>query len=111
MDALAAAEISLFGGFRLDRRTGVLFRRDERGVFTPIAIGRRALDILGVLVERPGDLVSRDEIIDAVWPGTTVEDSNLTSRSQHCVAYSMTGGRRVAAFRRFPGAATALSGR
>jgi TolB-like protein/lipopolysaccharide biosynthesis regulator YciM len=77
MDALAAAEISLFEGFRLDRRAGVLFRRDERGVFTPIAIGRRALDILGVLVERPGDLVSRDEIIDAVWPGTTVEDSNL----------------------------------
>jgi len=24
-----------------------------------------------------GDLVSRDEIIDAVWPGTTVEDGNL----------------------------------
>ena len=77
MDALAAADISLFEGFRLDRRGGVLFRRDQQGVFTPIAIGRRALDILGVLVERPGDLVSRDDIIEAVWPGTTVEDSNL----------------------------------
>ena len=77
MDALAAADISLFEGFRLDRRGGVLFRRDQQGVFAPIAIGRRALDILGVLVERPGDLVSRDEIIEAVWPGTTVEDSNL----------------------------------
>jgi adenylate cyclase len=77
MDALAAADISLFEGFRLDRRGGVLFRRNQQGVFTPIAIGRRALDILGVLVERPGDLVSRDDIIEAVWPGTTVEDSNL----------------------------------
>jgi adenylate cyclase len=77
MDALAAAGISLFEGFRLDRRGGVLFRRDQQGVFMPIAIGRRALDILGVLVERPGDLVARDEIIEAVWPGTTVEDSNL----------------------------------
>ena len=77
MDALAAADISLFEGFRLDRRGGVLFRRDQQGVFAPIAIGRRALDILGVLVERPGDLVSRDEIIEAVWPGTTVKDSNL----------------------------------
>src|SRR6266446_10144768 len=77
MDALAAADVSLFEGFRLDRRAGVLFRQDQQGVFAPIAIGRRALDILGVLVERPGDLVSRDEIIDAVWPGTTVEDSNL----------------------------------
>ena len=77
MDALAAADIFLVEGFRLDRRGGVLFRRDQQGVFTPIAIGGRALDILSVLVERPGRLVSRDEIIEAVWPGTTVEDSNL----------------------------------
>jgi TolB-like protein len=33
---------------------------------------------LGVLVERHGDLVSKDEIMDAVWPGTVVEDNNLT---------------------------------
>jgi adenylate cyclase len=77
MDALSSADISLFEGFRLDRRAGVLCRRDEQGVFAPMAIGSRALDILGVLIERPGDLVSRDEIIEAVWPGTVVEDSNL----------------------------------
>jgi adenylate cyclase len=40
-------------------------------------MGSRALDILGVLVERPGELVSRAEIIAAVWPATAVEDSNL----------------------------------
>ena len=77
MDALAAADIFLLEGFRLDRRGGVLFGRDQQGVFAPITIGRRALDILGVLVERPGDLISRDDIIEAVWPGRTVEDSNL----------------------------------
>jgi TolB-like protein/DNA-binding winged helix-turn-helix (wHTH) protein len=77
MDAPSSTESSLFEGFRLDRRAGVLFRRDKRGVFAPMAIGSRALDILGVLVERPGDLVSRAEIIEAVWPGTAVEDSNL----------------------------------
>jgi TolB-like protein/DNA-binding winged helix-turn-helix (wHTH) protein len=77
MDALSSTESSLFEGFRLDRRAGVLFRRDERGGFAPMAIGSRALDILGVLVERPGDLVSRAEIMEAVWPGTAVEDSNL----------------------------------
>src|SRR3984893_10563115 len=77
MDTLSSTESSLFEGFRLDRRASVLFRRDERGVFAPMAIGSRALDILGVLVERPGDLVSRAEIMEAVWPGTVVEDSNL----------------------------------
>jgi adenylate cyclase len=77
MEALSSADISLFEGFRLDRRGGVLSRRGEQGVFAPIAIGGRALDVLGVLIERPGDLVSRDEIIEAVWPGTVVEDSNL----------------------------------
>src|SRR3984893_17484414 len=77
MDTLSSTESSLFEGFRLDRRAGVLLRRDERGVFAPMAIGSRALDILGVLVERPGDLVSRAEIMEAVWPGTAVEDSNL----------------------------------
>jgi TolB-like protein len=40
-------------------------------------MGSRALDILAVLVERSRELVSRAEIIAAVWPGTAVEDSNL----------------------------------
>jgi DNA-binding winged helix-turn-helix (wHTH) protein len=77
MDGPSSTDISLFEGFRLDRRGGALFRRDERGVFAPMTIGSRALGILGVLVERPGELVSRDEIMEAVWPGTVVEDSNL----------------------------------
>ena len=67
MEALAAGDVFLFDGFRLDRRGGGLFRRDELGDFVPMAMGSRALDVLGVLVERPGDLVSRDVIIAAVW--------------------------------------------
>jgi adenylate cyclase len=70
-------EISLFGEFRLDRRKGILFRKDERGVFAPLVMGSRALGILGVLVDRAGEVVSRTDLIAAVWPGTTVEDSNL----------------------------------
>jgi TolB-like protein len=68
-------DIFLFEGFRLDRRG--LFRREECGVFLPMAIGSRALDVLGLLVGRAGDLVSRDEIIVAVWPARVVEDNNL----------------------------------
>jgi len=75
--APSSADVWLFGEFRLDRRIGVLFCRDERGVFAPLAMGSRALGILGVLVERSGELLSRGEIISAVWPGTAVEDSNL----------------------------------
>jgi DNA-binding winged helix-turn-helix (wHTH) protein len=77
MEALAAGDVFLFDGFRLDRRGGGLFRRDERGDFVPIATGARALDVLGVLVERSGDVVSRDAIMTAVWPATVVEDANL----------------------------------
>jgi DNA-binding winged helix-turn-helix (wHTH) protein len=77
VDSLSSTNIILFDGFRLDRRRGALFRRDERGVFAPIVLGSRSLEILGVLVERPGDLVSRAEIMDAVWPETAVDDSNL----------------------------------
>ena len=78
MDTLATADIFLFEGFRLDWRGGALFRTDEHGGFVPVAIGSRALEILGKLVEQAGDLVSKDELIAAVWPGTVVEDSNLT---------------------------------
>jgi TolB-like protein len=76
MEVLATGETFLFEAFRLDRRG--LFRRDERGVFVPAAIGSRALDVLRVLVKADGDLVSKDEIMAAVWTGTVVEDNNLT---------------------------------
>ena len=77
MQGLAPSDIFLFENFRLDRRGG-LFRRDDTGAFVPVALGSRALDILGVLIEQTGEVVSKEEIIAAVWPGIVVEDSNLT---------------------------------
>jgi len=76
MEAIGTG-IFLFERFRLDRRGGGLFRSDERGRFLPVVIGSRALDVLCVLVERHGDLVSKDEIMTAVWPRTVVAESNL----------------------------------
>jgi len=76
MEALSSTDIFLFERFHLDRRG--LFRRDEGAALAPVEIGSRALDVLGVLLERPGDLLSRDEIMVAAWPGTVVEDNNLT---------------------------------
>ena len=75
---LATADIFLFDDFRLDRRAEGLSRRDERGVFVPVAIGLRTLDVPGVLVERSGDLVTKEEIMATVWGRTVVENANLT---------------------------------
>ena len=55
----ATADIFLFEGFRLDRQGEGLLRRNERGVFVPVSIGLRALDVLSVLVERSGSLVPK----------------------------------------------------
>ena len=78
MQALAAPDIFLFASFRLDRRRGGLFRRGEDGAEVPVVLGSRALDILGLLLDRRGDLVTKDEITAAVWRGAIVEESNLT---------------------------------
>jgi TolB-like protein len=80
MDALSADEIFLFEGFRLDHRGGGLFRAEDSGSLVPVAIGSRALDLLALLVKRPGDLVTKDAIMNAVWPGLTVADSNLPTQ-------------------------------
>ncbi len=77
MDAVAAPDAIQFVGFRLDRRRRVLLQLDKGGDATPANIGARALDVLWELASRPGDVVSRGEIMDAVWPGVTVEESNL----------------------------------
>ena len=47
---------------------------------TPVAIGGRALAILGLLAERSGALVTKDELHDAVWPGTIVEENALQAQ-------------------------------
>src|SRR6516165_9959870 len=77
MKMQASSDSFLFEKFRLDRLGGGLFRRDEHGAFVPVAIGSRALDILAALIERRGDIVSKEEIIAAVWPQTVVEENNL----------------------------------
>jgi TolB-like protein/DNA-binding winged helix-turn-helix (wHTH) protein len=78
MDGLGSADIFLFEGFRFDRPGGGLFRLDEKGIAAPVALGSRALDLLGLLLARQGTMVSKDEIMTVVWPGTIVEEGNLT---------------------------------
>ncbi len=42
-----------------------------------VALGSRAFDILMVLIEAAGELVTKDEILSRVWPGMVVEEHSL----------------------------------
>jgi DNA-binding winged helix-turn-helix (wHTH) protein len=78
MDAPFGDERLVFGNFRLEPRAGRLYHRDVTGDWMSVPIGSRALDILRVLLRRPGAVVSKDTIMDTVWPGVAVEPANLT---------------------------------
>jgi predicted ATPase/DNA-binding winged helix-turn-helix (wHTH) protein len=43
----------------------------------PLALGPRAFDVLLALAERAGQLVSKNDLLDLVWPGLVVEENNL----------------------------------
>src|SRR5271169_1161313 len=68
-EALGAVE---FGRFRL-----LPHRRELRADGAAVELGSRAFDILMVLVEARGALVTKDEILSRVWPDTVVEENNL----------------------------------
>ena len=78
MDTRVAGEMLAFEGWHFERRTRVLSRENATEAGKPIPVGSRALDILALLLERPGTLVSKDAIMDAVWPDVAVEPNNLT---------------------------------
>ena len=67
------ATIHTFGPYRLDADAEILFRGPE-----PTVLGQRAVALLRMLLERPGEPVSKDALIEAGWPGRAIEDSNLT---------------------------------
>ncbi len=62
-----------FGPFVLDPGAGTLLRNDD-----PVAVGYRGVKLLAALVGRPGEILAKAELMDAAWPGTAVEEGNLT---------------------------------
>jgi DNA-binding winged helix-turn-helix (wHTH) protein/TolB-like protein/tetratricopeptide (TPR) repeat protein len=66
-----------FGLFRLDPGQRRLIRVTDEGE-EPVALGSRALDLLMLLARRPGALISKNELMDAGWPGVAVEENNLS---------------------------------
>ena len=67
------AESYEFDSFRLDPAEHRLLRDGE-----PVALEPKVLETLLVLVRRHGSLVAKEELMQAVWPDSFVEESNLT---------------------------------
>ncbi len=62
----------VFGPFVLT--PGRELRRDGQ----PVALGPRALLMLETMLEARGEIVTKAEILERVWPGVTVEEGNIT---------------------------------
>src|SRR5437870_4562447 len=61
-----------FGPFRLDPDQRLLLCNGNLAPLTP-----KAFELLRVLVERHGHIVAKDELMELVWPGSFVEETNL----------------------------------
>lgn len=61
-----------FGRFRLYVSQRLLLEEGRS-----VSLGGHALELLIALLERPGEVVSKQELVARTWPGLTVEESNL----------------------------------
>jgi predicted ATPase len=69
------AEIASFGPFCLLAAERLLYQGD-----VPLRLGSRALDILILLVERAGEVVSKRELMARAWPDIVVDESSLRAQ-------------------------------
>lgn len=91
--AVAAPREITFASFRLLPAQFLLLEEDK-----PVRVGSRALGILGVLLERPGELVSKQSLMERVWPNTFVAPANLTvhmSALRHTLRDGCDGNRFI----------------
>ena len=62
-----------FGEFRMDVQNRILRRGQNLVPLTP-----KAFEVLQVLVQKNGEVIAKDELMNAAWPDSFVEESNLT---------------------------------
>jgi DNA-binding winged helix-turn-helix (wHTH) protein len=74
---LESSRFWISDSFRFEVPTRELFRIGNDGSATPLPLGSRATDILLLFLQRPNQLVTKNEIMEAVWPNIAVEESNL----------------------------------
>jgi DNA-binding winged helix-turn-helix (wHTH) protein/TolB-like protein/Flp pilus assembly protein TadD len=71
----APRELLRFGPFTVDLSDRVLWRGGELVELTP-----KAFDLLVVLVQNPGRVLSKSDLIERVWPDAIVEEANLSNQ-------------------------------
>ena len=72
MDNPPVQKIYEFEDFRFDAEHLMLYRRGE-----PIPLAPKAAETLLIFIERRGQILSKEELIEQIWPGAFVEESNL----------------------------------
>lgn len=72
LNELNSASVLRFGPYAFHLRQRLILEGDRQ-----LRMGGRALDILQVLVERAGQVVSKEQLIALVWPTSVVEEINL----------------------------------
>ncbi|MGE0503443.1 MAG: winged helix-turn-helix domain-containing tetratricopeptide repeat protein [Rhizobiaceae bacterium] len=83
-----------FGSFLLDAGAGTLLRN---GI--PVTVSHRGLKLLAAMAERPGEILTKSELMDAAWPGIAVEQGNLTvqiAQLRKLLGRSTDGGEWIA---------------
>lgn len=66
-------EVYHFGPFQLDADARRLLRLGD-----PVPLTAKVFDTLSVLVRNHGRVLDKEELLSAIWPGTAVEEANLT---------------------------------
>jgi hypothetical protein len=77
-----AGEALAFGRFRV-----LLRRRQLLADGVPVEIGTRAFDLLLALLDADGSLVTKEELLSRVWPGSSSVKRISSFRSRHCVRH------------------------
>lgn len=62
-----------FGSFRVDLSERLLFCKGKL-----VSLGPKLFETLAILVENRGRVLEKDELINKLWPGSSVEESSLT---------------------------------
>src|SRR5829696_359339 len=73
MSSTLTCKIYEFENFRLIPGEGLLFQNG-----TPVSLNPKAFAVLAMLVEHHGHLVSKAEILDAIWEGAFVEEGAIS---------------------------------